>query len=124
MQAHHAAWATVTCRGDLIGAREHVRQGLRLYDRKEHRTHALLYGGHDPAVCGNGHGAIALWMLGYPDQAVDSVRRGIDLANELAHVPSIGIRSGGPAPSIRCDRTRPPLSTSASAWPHWAASTG
>ncbi len=89
MQAHHAAWATLTFHGDLIGSREHVHQGLKLYDRKEHGTHALLYGGHDPAVCGAGLGAIALWLLGYPDQALKSVRQGMDLANDLAHVPSI-----------------------------------
>ncbi|MFI4987018.1 MAG: AAA family ATPase [Alphaproteobacteria bacterium] len=90
MQAHHAAWATLIFHGDLTGSQEHVRQGLKLYDRKEHGTHALLYGGHDPAVCGTGQGGIALWMLGYPDQAVDSVRQGMDLANDLGHLPSVG----------------------------------
>jgi class 3 adenylate cyclase len=90
MQAHHAGWATLIFRGDLAGSSEHVRQGLKLYDRKQHGTHALLYGGHDPAVCGTGQGAMALWMLGYPDQAVESARQGIDLANAVAHLPSIG----------------------------------
>ncbi len=90
MQAHHAAWATGIFRGDLAGSREHVRQGLALYDRNEHGMHALLYGGHDPAVCGTGQAGMALWMLGYPDQAVASVRQGSNLANDLAHLPSIG----------------------------------
>ena len=57
---------------------------------RAHGNHALLYGGHDPAVCGMGQGGVALWMLGYPDQAVDSVRQGMTLADDLAHPPSVG----------------------------------
>jgi class 3 adenylate cyclase len=90
LQAHHAAWATLIFRGDLISSREHIRRGLELYDRKLHGDHAVLYGGHDPAVCGAGHGAMALWMLGYPDQAVESGQRSIVLANDVAHQPSVG----------------------------------
>jgi tetratricopeptide (TPR) repeat protein len=90
LQAHHSAWATLVNVGDLAGAQEHVRRGLELYDRKRHGTHALLYGGHDPAVCGMGQRGIALWMLGYPDQAADSVRQGMTLADDLAHPPSVG----------------------------------
>ena len=90
LQAHHAAWATLTFRGDLASSLEHVRRGLELYDRKAHGDHAILYGGHDPAVCGTGQGALALWMLGYPDQAVQSGFRSIALANDLGHQPSLG----------------------------------
>ena len=90
LQAHHAAWATLIFYGDLAGSQEHVRRGLQIYDQEKHGTHALLYGGHDPAVCGTGQGGMALWMLGYPDKAADSVREGIALANDLAHLPSVG----------------------------------
>ena len=90
LQAHHCAWATLVIGGDLAGANEHVRQGLELYDRKAHGKHALLYGGHDPAVCALGQGGIASWMLGYPDQAAHRVGRGIALADELTHPPSVG----------------------------------
>jgi class 3 adenylate cyclase/tetratricopeptide (TPR) repeat protein len=90
LQAHHAAWATLIFRGELDSSQEHVRRGLQLYDRKAHGDHAILYGGHDPAVCGTGQGAMALWMLGYPDQAMESGRRSIALANDLAHQPSVG----------------------------------
>jgi tetratricopeptide (TPR) repeat protein len=90
LQAHHAAWATLMFDGDLAGAQEHVRLGLQLYDRKKHGTHALLYGGHDPAVCGTGQGGIVFWTLGFPDQAVDSVRQSIAFANAIEHPPSLG----------------------------------
>jgi class 3 adenylate cyclase len=90
MQAHHAAWATKLWVGELVSTHDHVTKGLALYDREKHGTHALLYGGHDPAVCGCGQGAIALWMLGYPDRAVQSLHRGIALAKDLGHTPSVG----------------------------------
>jgi class 3 adenylate cyclase/tetratricopeptide (TPR) repeat protein len=90
LQAHHAAWATLVFDGDLAGSQEHVRRGLKLYDRKKHGAHALLYGGHDPAVCGAGQGGIAFWTLGFPDQAVDSVRQSIAFANAIEHPPSLG----------------------------------
>jgi class 3 adenylate cyclase len=90
LQAHHAAWATVVFAGDLAGTQEHVRQGLKLYDREKHGRHALLYGGHDPAVCGAGQDGIASWGLGFPDQAAESVRQSIGFANAVEHPPSLG----------------------------------
>jgi len=90
LQAHHAAWATLVFDGDLAGSQEHVRQGLKLYDREKHGRHALLYGGHDPAVCGTGQDGIAYWALGFPDQAAQSARQSIAFANALEHPPSLG----------------------------------
>ena len=94
MQAHHSAWATLLMGGDnelgLSGVLDHVREGLRLYDRRTHGHHALLYGGHDPAVCGIGMQAMTLWLQGYADQAVTTAGQGLELAEDLAHAPSIG----------------------------------
>jgi class 3 adenylate cyclase/tetratricopeptide (TPR) repeat protein len=90
LQAHHAAWATQVFDGDLAGSQEHVRQGLKLYDREKHGRHALLYGGHDPAVCGTGLDGIAFWVLGFPDRAAQSVRQSIAYADAIEHPPSLG----------------------------------
>jgi len=90
LQAHHAAWPTFFFGGDLTHSLDHIRKGLKLYDREKHGTHALLYGGHDPAVCGLGNHAEALWILGYPDQAVGKVSQSMVLANDLAHMPTVG----------------------------------
>ena len=94
MQAHHSAWATLLMGGDndlgLPAVLDHVREGLRLYDRRLHGHHALLYGGHDPAVCGIGMQAMTLWLQGYADQAVTTAGQGLMLAEDLAHAPSIG----------------------------------
>src|ERR1700719_1282179 len=89
LQAHHSAWATLIWRGELGPCRDHVRRGLALYDRKRHGDHALLYGGHDPGVCGKGQGGMLLWLLGHPDQAAQSAQEGMALARDLEHLPSL-----------------------------------
>jgi tetratricopeptide (TPR) repeat protein len=89
LQAHHAGWATVIFLGELEEARDHLREGLRIYDPEKHKDHALDYGGHDPGVCGRGQGSLALWLLGYPDQALRSADAAVALAESLKHVPSL-----------------------------------
>jgi tetratricopeptide (TPR) repeat protein len=90
LQAHHAAWTTLVFDGDLAGSQEHARQGLKLYDREKHGRHALLYGGHDPAVCGTGRDGIAFWVLGFPDRAAQSALQSIAFAEAIEHPPSLG----------------------------------
>ncbi len=85
LQAHHAAWTTLYRLGELSACRDHTEQGISLYDIDEHRSHAFLYGGHDPGVCGRLHGAMALWSLGYADQALEKAQDAVVLAGELSH---------------------------------------
>jgi class 3 adenylate cyclase len=89
LQAHHSAWATWVWGGEFVRSLDHVRQGIALYDPEKHRHHALMYGGHDPGVCGKGQSAMALWVLGYSDQAAQNAGEGIILAEGLGHVPSV-----------------------------------
>src|SRR5208282_3233270 len=89
LQAHHSSWSTRIWNGEFASASEHVRSGLTLYDPERHRHHALMYGGHDPGVCGNGQGAVALWALGWPDRAMQSARESIVLGETLDHLPSL-----------------------------------
>jgi class 3 adenylate cyclase/predicted ATPase len=85
LEAHHELWANVSMQGELVSARLHMEQGFALYDREKHRHHALLYGGHDPAVCCAFHSAEVLWLLGYPDQALQKSHDSVELARELSH---------------------------------------
>ena len=89
LQAHHSSWSTRIWNGEFASASAHVRSGLALYDPERHRHHALMYGGHDPGVCGNGQGAVALWALGWPDRAAQSARESIALGETLDHFPSL-----------------------------------
>ena len=89
LQAHHAAWTTDLTLPELISCREHAEQGIYLYNLDEHRSHAFNYGGHDPGVCCRGNGALALWLLGYADQAIAMAQDAVRLAEELAHPYSL-----------------------------------
>src|SRR5262249_32064398 len=68
LQAHQAMGMTALCRGEPAAALRHVEQAVALYDPARHRTHAFLFG-QDPGVICRAFGAVALWLLGYPDQA-------------------------------------------------------
>jgi predicted ATPase len=89
LQAHHALGPTYTLVGDWASARTHLDQAIAHYDPREHRAHAFLYGGHDPCVCCLGFAAKSLWMLGYPEQALQRGREALALARELGHPASL-----------------------------------
>jgi class 3 adenylate cyclase/predicted ATPase len=74
--------------GDLVQAQTHCRQGLAFYDPAQHRASAVSYGQDSGVVCGL-LGALTLWVLGYPDQAVQGMEETLALARRLAHPFSI-----------------------------------
>jgi predicted ATPase len=85
LQAHHSSWSTWLFLGDPLRAREHVDAGRRLYDPQKHASHRLLYGGHDPGVCAENIGALAEWLLGYPEKALATVTASLALAERISH---------------------------------------
>lgn len=91
LQAHHAMWGTLFWPGDITDSEAHSVEGLALYDREEHRSHISLYGGHDSCVCGLGFGSLSLWMLGYPDKALQRSLTALQSAEELAHPHTSGL---------------------------------
>jgi predicted ATPase/class 3 adenylate cyclase len=94
LQAHHALWTTAVCLGELASAREHTEQGFTLYNPQQHCSHAFFYGGHDPGVCGRDFAAWALWLLGYPDQALKRGHEALTLARELSYPHSLAYALG------------------------------
>jgi class 3 adenylate cyclase len=91
LQAHHSAWTTSLYAGESTAAREHCEAGRRLYNPERHRSHSLLYGGHDPGVCAGYIGAQASWLLGYPDKGLTLGREALALAERIAHPLSLEI---------------------------------
>jgi predicted ATPase len=91
LQAHHALWTTFFFLGNFVKTREHADQGMIIYDPQQHRSHAFIYGGHDPGVCCRYFGGPAMWFLGYPDQALDRLNEAVNLAQDLSHPPSLVI---------------------------------
>jgi predicted ATPase len=88
LQAHHAAWPRFWF-GEFVVAREHAERGLALYNPAKHAAHGWTYTGHDPGICAWVHNGLGQWFLGYPEQAAESVRRAVVLAEQIAHPPSL-----------------------------------
>lgn len=89
LQAHHALGPTYVLQGDWRSAQKHLQQAIETYDIDKHKGHALLYGGHDPCSCCLAFSAKTLWMLGYPDQAVQRAGEALALAREIGHPTSL-----------------------------------
>jgi len=85
LQAHHSAWSTSLFAGEPAAARNHFEAGRRLYDPEKHRSHRLVYGGHDPGMCAGCMGAQAYWLLGYPERALALGSAALALAERVAH---------------------------------------
>jgi predicted ATPase len=66
---------------------------MALYDPQQHRSLAFLYG-QDLAVTCRAWGALALWLLGYPDRALQRIHEALTLAREMAHLSSLAYALG------------------------------
>ena len=89
LQACHAAWSMAFFQGELGRTRQYVADGLARYDPARDYAQSLRYGGHDPAICGMGADAKALWLAGYPDDAFARLDELLALAGRLNHLPSL-----------------------------------
>jgi adenylate cyclase len=85
LEAHHVFWNTCFFRGELAKSQFHMKEGLTLYDPERHQLLFSRFGGHDPGVCANCHGALNLWLLGKPDRSVGMIHAALHLAQRLNH---------------------------------------
>ncbi len=84
LEAYYRLGYTLFHFGELVAARSHLEQSIVLYDSQQHQSHALLYG-QDPGVVSLSYAALALWLLGYPDQALKRNHEALALAQEVSH---------------------------------------
>jgi predicted ATPase len=70
--------------GDPVSALAHAEQLRAMYDPLQHRSLAFLYGS-DPGAVGLSIAVYALWLLGYPDQALQRSQEVFALAREVDH---------------------------------------
>jgi DNA-binding NtrC family response regulator/predicted ATPase len=82
LQAQIARGHILLALGDVASARAELERGMALYDAREHQT-LTLGAGLDPS--GRDHGALVLWLLGYPDAAGVSLRQAVTLAEAHRH---------------------------------------
>src|SRR5262249_35624557 len=81
--AHGLVAIPILSVADLVQAREHLEHSAPLYDSEKHSSIPPEHG-DDPALTSLAFLAIALWFLGYPDQALERSRQGAALAERLA----------------------------------------
>jgi serine/threonine protein kinase/predicted ATPase len=90
LQVRQALAVTSLCSGEPVATREHMEQGIALYNPERHEGHTFLYG-QDPGVACLAFGSVALWLLGYPDQAVERSRQAIALGRELGQPSTLAL---------------------------------
>ena len=83
-EARHALGVSLLCLGKFSQGLEHLEQGAAVYDPHQHAALAYSYG-QDSGVACLGHGAWALWFLGYPDRARKRISDALILADKLPH---------------------------------------
>jgi predicted ATPase len=84
MIAHRALGANLIGLGELAQGLEHLRHAMALYDPTQHRALAFVYGQDIGVICQQ-WSACALWLLGYPDQALKRMLEALQMAHESAH---------------------------------------
>jgi predicted ATPase len=87
LQSDQAYAVTTLCLGEPAATRDHMERALTLYDPLRHRSHTFLFG-QDVGVACKAFGAVALWLLGYPDQAARKSREAAALGHELSQPSS------------------------------------
>ena len=70
--------------GEFGLAREHLEQGIAVYDPQKHHAFTSLYGADQGEQC-LCFVAYVLWHLGYPDQALKRIHEALTLAQEFSH---------------------------------------
>src|SRR5262249_53675110 len=84
LEAHPALAFTCFSPGEMAAPRGQAGPGLALYHPDKHHAHVFTYG-QDPGTSCLAYAALALWYLGYPEQALRRGHEMLKLARELAH---------------------------------------
>jgi tetratricopeptide (TPR) repeat protein len=92
LEAHLALGNTWFQLGEPSLAREHLEQGIALYEPAAHGAHAFIYG-VEPGMFCYSFLAVALQLLGYPEQAQQNNRDARVLTQELSHPYSLATAS-------------------------------
>jgi class 3 adenylate cyclase/tetratricopeptide (TPR) repeat protein len=85
LEAYHCRWSTAFFRGDVAATLKDCRIGIATYDMARHRHLGHAFGGHDPGVCAEVCGVMALQMAGDKTDAERAAARGLALAEALDH---------------------------------------
>lgn len=71
--------------GDILSSRAFLEQGLANYNPESDASLAFLYG-QDLGMSCLFYIALDLWLMGYPDQALERCRQGFAMAGGMSHI--------------------------------------
>jgi tetratricopeptide (TPR) repeat protein len=84
MRANHVMGCALLYCGEICAARAHLEAGLRLCDPKALGEPTIPYE-QDPGIAMRAFLGWALFLLGYPDQALKAAKEALTLAKALSH---------------------------------------
>ena len=87
LEAHNTLGFATIYLGELERARSHLEQAVALHAVQSPSCASLT--AQDPGVAGRAHLAFPLWMLGFPDQALQRSAEALRLSTALSHPFSI-----------------------------------
>ena len=85
MEALFMSGETMLYRADFACARHRLANAVADFDDRERSRFWAVHTGHDAGITCRSNLAIALWHLGYPDQALEVNRGMLQLAREIGH---------------------------------------
>jgi serine/threonine protein kinase/predicted ATPase len=89
MEALFMPGVTMFYRADFAGARARYEKAIASYDDRERTRFWAAFSGHNAGVTHRCYLALALWHLGFPDQALRMDREARELARTIGHAFSL-----------------------------------
>jgi predicted ATPase/class 3 adenylate cyclase len=81
---HLVVGSSLTLQRDLHGGLDHLDKAIASFESEPHRPRPFGLG-NNPGVASFTTSALTLWMLGFPDRALERATRAVGLATELEH---------------------------------------
>jgi predicted ATPase len=85
---HRLMGTSLTWTGVIAEGRSHYDQAIALYDPAEHRSLAMRFA-IDPGAANLGFRSWALWMLGYPEDALTDAEHALKDAREIGQAATL-----------------------------------
>ena len=88
MIGHRLLGTTLLCLGEPAEGIKHLDQALALYEPAAHRS-LVTHFGHDVGAAAHSLRSLALWLLGYPENALAEIDYALKAARETTHAPTL-----------------------------------
>jgi predicted ATPase/class 3 adenylate cyclase len=84
VDGHLVLGSSLALQHDLRGGLEHLERAIAHFESQGYRSRRFRLG-NNPGVASFTTSALTLWMLGFPDRALERANRAVTLATELGH---------------------------------------